>query len=587
MENANANIVNTANTIAARMTEGATLLGEYITEIDNAIASTEGKGLECTKYTYTVGFDMLNNVEAFKTHLDKVRVKLRDGYSIDNHFYAVIKGFVASCQMPTTNGGAISRIASICQDAYENNIEVGDIEAYIEQLGGMRAAYNFGAAKRKNGLPANDNGAVDYSLHLQVHGGSGFMGILNLTAKDIAKLIITKGYKTTDGDDDPTSGGGGGGLKTEIIVGGGSTTFTTAVSVAGNDNGLEKDGEFTFASFFACAGGADYGMVAAGGKLVYANEFRAPVARLHELNHGSTVDTRSISDTEPTDYNNPTLMVGGFPCQPFSTAGNQMGQFDPRGEFGPVFARKIMAAEPAAFICENVPPFLSDEKFSSVFNEMMRTWGSRYKIGAFIFNAADYGVPQTRKRSFIIGYHSDLGIAFNPADMTKVEKRSTLLDAIGDLTQDAVLYNGNNRARLTGNEYSGSGYGKFIADRSNNVRSWDQPSFTIVSHIGGIPLHPEPVDESLKTSPGVILNASAGTYHRRLTIRECARIQTFPDTFNFGAGLILAHDVIGNAIPPMMMEAIAKVVAKDLTKVGVISPTNDNSNFINQEVVNG
>ena len=105
------------------------------------------------------------------------------------------------------------------------------------------------------------------------------------------------------------------------------------------------------------------------------------------------------------------------------------------------------------------------------------------------------------------------------------------------------------------------------------VRGWNEQSYTLVCGIGSVPLHPEALPASMAGQPGVALAHQHGTYHRRMTVRECCRIQTFPDDFTFGdASLSLVHDVIGNAIPPVLMERIAVAVRNDLVLAGVVSP---------------
>lgn len=328
---------------------------------------------------------------------------------------------------------------------------------------------------------------------------------------------------------------------------------------------------FTFASFFACAGGADYGMKAAGAHPVYANELRKPVAALYKLNHGHDVDCRPIEKTGPSDYGNPTVMVGGFPCQPFSTAGMQRGADDIRGQLGVVFANKIAETMPPAFIAENVAPFLLNGRFASVFAAMRAAWGGSYRVTPFTLNAWHYGVPQERKRSFIVGYRSDLGIRFRPGNIRPAFGTTNLRAAIGDLEGKAFPYAG--AKPLSGHEYLTTPISPFISERGP-VRGWDEPSYTVLSFTASIPLHPEPVAEASISPGGVIYSRKTGAYHRRMTVRECARVQTFPDSFSFGeAGPVLAHDVIGNAIPPVLMERIAAAVRDDLVRAGVIRIT--------------
>ncbi|AVM75800.1 Modification methylase HaeIII [Magnetospirillum gryphiswaldense MSR-1] len=326
---------------------------------------------------------------------------------------------------------------------------------------------------------------------------------------------------------------------------------------------------FTFASFFACAGGADFGMKAAGANPVYVNEFRRSVAELHRLNHGFPVDTRSITETGVTDYGSPTIMLGGFPCQPFSKAGNQLGGQDARGQMGVVFAEKIMAAKPPAFICENVAPFLTKPEFADVYGAMLAVWGDAYVVTPTLLNACHYGVPQSRERAFIIGYRRDLGIRFRAGTITPSYHTATIRTAIADLVGLAIPMAG--KSPLTGHEYAVSALAPYLR-AFGRIRGWDQPSYTVVCGIGSLPLHPDPLPICMAGQPGVLLSNQTGTWHRRLTVRECARIQTFPDDFAFGnASLTLAHDVLGNAIPPDLMERIAVAVRSDLVRAGVVS----------------
>lgn len=112
---------------------------------------------------------------------------------------------------------------------------VTDIEAYIAPAGGLIATYKLGAELRKTSKTANDNTIIDALLHLQVYSSAGFSGILNLTAKEVALLVKSKGLKTTGGGDDPASSDVVG---TEIIGGGVSTTFTGELSIPSNNNGF-------------------------------------------------------------------------------------------------------------------------------------------------------------------------------------------------------------------------------------------------------------------------------------------------------------------------------------------------------------
>jgi len=213
---------NTQTTLEAKIIQGGLLLGELAAEIKTALKSTEGKAMECTKHAYKVGIEHLNDTAGVQAQLDACHIKLKDGYIAETHFFAIVKLFSKHAGV-TINSGEISRIATSCKKAYSDGVGVNDIESYINVLGGVRKFYES-IAKKSNPpkTPCKDSTPVDPNLVLKVFSGSQFLGILNLDAKAIAKLIATHGLKPTsptnpgnDNNTPPSNDGGGAPIDSE------------------------------------------------------------------------------------------------------------------------------------------------------------------------------------------------------------------------------------------------------------------------------------------------------------------------------------------------------------------------------------
>lgn len=186
-------------------------------------------------------------------------------------------------------------------------------------------------------------------------------------------------------------------------------------------------------------------------------------------------------------------------------------------------------------------------------------------------NAVDFGVPQERKRVFFVGYRSDLGIAPNLPSGYILERPATLRDAIGDLVDNAIPALPNNQTNgdacaLPNHEYMIGGFSTIFMSR-NRVRSWDEPSFTIQAGGRHAPIHPQaPKMEFVEQNKRIFVPGSEKLY-RRLSVRECARIQTFPDDFIFYYRNVSAgYKMIGNAVAVKMAEALARAIKKDFLK---------------------
>jgi len=177
----------------------------------------------------------------------------------------------------------------------------------------------------------------------------------------------------------------------------------------------------------------------------------------------------------------------------------------------------------------------------------------------------DYNVPQDRKRVFYIGIRKDLDMEFKFPEPQS--SKLTLKDAIWDLKDSAIpalKFNKTNGlgCKVLNHEYMTGGFSTIYMSR-NRVRSWDEPSFTIQAGGRHAPIHPQAPKMVFVEQNKRIFAKGKESLYRRLSVRECARIQTFPDTFEFVyTDLTDAYKMIGNAVPVNLAYCIAKQIRK-------------------------
>lgn len=345
------------------------------------------------------------------------------------------------------------------------------------------------------------------------------------------------------------------------------------------------------ADLFAGAGGLTEGFRRAGFTPVAAVEFDRWAARTYAANFGEHVLACPIEDVQvercngvlawsgrdtrgqwlPFETPEIDVLVGGPPCQGFSPLGrmNDWDFSDPRNKLWKHYVRILDVVRPKVFVLENVPELLKSPEFE----RLRKHVGKTYDLDFAILNAVHYGVPQARKRAIVIG--SRIGKATLPAATTI---RKTVRDAIGSLSLKPDGSNwhvarnprpmsieryktvppGGNRFDLQRkrpditpdcwkNKKTGSTdvFGRMI---------WDEPAPTIRT-------------EFFKPEKGRYLHPQA---HRPITIREAARLQTFPDDFQFVGSNVQVAKQIGNAVPVDLAERIAIQVRSIL---GVRAPS--------------
>lgn len=301
--------------------------------------------------------------------------------------------------------------------------------------------------------------------------------------------------------------------------------------------------------------------------VVYSNDnFRAAnLSYKNNLIANGIQDTRDVRKV--THFPKSDLMLGGFPCPGFSAAGPRLLD-DPRNFLYIHYIRALMDSEPLVFIAENVKGLMT-MAHGQVLKQIKEDFAAAgYFVTAQLLNAKNYSVPQSRERVFIIGVRNDLHKEYQyeyplPITGTLQAPLVTLKEAIGDLPK--------NPKDIFDSDYSS------IYMSRNRKKSWNDVSFTIQASGRQAPQYPggEPMKKVSKDKW-----VFQGNLNRRLSVRECARIQTFPDWFVFSDGnkgnvkennkLNEQYKQIGNAVPVLLAKSVTSPVLKYLIhKLGI------------------
>ena len=314
-------------------------------------------------------------------------------------------------------------------------------------------------------------------------------------------------------------------------------------------------------SFFAGAGGLDLGFQKAGFNVVWANEYDKDIWETYERNHkNTTLDRRSIVNIKSNEVPECDGIIGGPPCQSWSEAGSKRGINDKRGQLFFDFIRILKAKQPKFFLAENVSGMLLNRHSEALKNIKQLFKEAGYNLSFKLLNASDFDVPQDRKRVFFVGIREDLDFKFKFPKSLK--EKVTLEQKIADLQNSVVPAKEGNKTnkencKIPNHEYMIGGFSSMFMSR-NRVRSWDEQSYTIQAGGRHAPLHPQaPKMKFIEQNKRIFVPGKENLY-RRLSVRECARIQTFTDDFIFYYKHIAAgYKMIGNAVPVNLAKHIA------------------------------
>lgn len=323
---------------------------------------------------------------------------------------------------------------------------------------------------------------------------------------------------------------------------------------------------YEVASLFSGAGGLDLGFQKSDFDVVYANEKDSKIWDTYELNHPQTkLDKRSIIDVKADDIPDVDGIIGGPPCQSWSAGGSKRGIEDPRGKLFFEFIRVLEAKKPKFFLAENVNGMESERHRDSLANILELFDNAGYNVFNKTLNAADYGIAQDRKRIIFVGFRKDLDVSYDFPEPTYERKylKDVILDLVDTAKPSLDKSKSNPDVSVPNHEYMTGGFSPRYMSR-NRVRTWDEPSFTIQASGRQAPIHP--------SSPKMVkigidkFDFVKNSQHRRLTVRESARIQGFPDSFIFKYQNVNdGYKMIGNAVNVDFANILADSIRKSLT----------------------
>ncbi len=328
-------------------------------------------------------------------------------------------------------------------------------------------------------------------------------------------------------------------------------------------------------SLFSGCGGMDVGFEKAGFERIWANDFDKDAQDVFKLNLGE-IDGRDIRTVPVEDIPDCDIITAGFPCQPFSNAGNRRGVYDERGELYLECLRIIESKQPKVILFENVKGLMSSKhqsglKLIDVIEDDLRKLG--YNVNSRVLNASDYGVPQNRERLILVGIKEDIGHTFEFPPIQEDKSKLTLrniLDIPKNLPNQTYWeYSPQAQEMIEqipqGGSWKSIPYEK-LSPRFQRIRD-DMKRYHAPNFYRRFSL-----DEINGTITASAQPENCGITHpienRRYTIREIARIQTFPDDFVFiddsQKNIVAMYKVIGNAVPCKLAEVIATAIMQQV-----------------------
>lgn len=310
------------------------------------------------------------------------------------------------------------------------------------------------------------------------------------------------------------------------------------------------------ASLFCGCGGSDLGLL--GGfnylgkeykklnfEIVYALDFDKWAVDTYNKNFEHKAVCGDICDVDFNDIPDVDVMIGGFPCQSFSTVNPSKDTNDARANLYKQIVRFLETKHPKYFICENVKGLMTLQKGAIITKILNEFRAVGYNVEYKLVRAVEYGIPQKRERVIIIGIRNDLAYTFRyPQAICKAGDYTPLNAVIDELAIKNTKYYFSERA-VQG-----------VKNARNNMKRglWqdlNQPCLTITAHLA---------KTSMNSRDPILLVDAAKELYRRFTPREAARIQSFPDSFKLNDSEPKSYKQIGNAVPPVMMWHVANAL---------------------------
>lgn len=317
------------------------------------------------------------------------------------------------------------------------------------------------------------------------------------------------------------------------------------------------DSLFTFIDLFAGIGGIRIPFQNNGGKCVFTSEWDKFAQKTYRINFGDipTGDITKISSESIPDFD---ILLAGFPCQPFSQAGLKKGFSDTRGTLFFEIERIIKDKRPKAFMLENVKQLKGHNRGRTLKVIIEHLKDLNYTVDIQVLRAADFGVPQNRERLFIVGFDKDF---FSIKDEFKFDfpipiKKPT---KVGDILEKSVdekytisdkLYAGHLRRKKMHKE-KGNGFGFSLFDASSQYTNTLSARY-------------------YKDGSEILISQGENKNPRKLTPRECARLQGFPENLIIPVSDTQAYKQFGNSVSIPVVKAVSDKMFEQLVIFGYI-----------------
>lgn len=330
---------------------------------------------------------------------------------------------------------------------------------------------------------------------------------------------------------------------------------------------IEKDGDFKFIDLFAGIGGIRLGFEQNGGECVYSSEWDK-FAQLTYRENFKEIPSGDITQIDPKSIPSFDVLMAGFPCQPFSMAGRKRGFDDIRGTMFFYIAKIIQHHKPKAILLENVKNFKSHDKGNTLKTVIKVLEDLGYSVSYQVLNAKDFGVPQNRERIYIVGYLGNVKFDF--------PKPKSVKTRLGDILEDNVdpkytisdkLWAGHQRRKAM-HKSKGNGFGYSLFNENS--------------------LYTSTISARYYKDGSEILIEQKNKNPRKLTPREAARLQGFPDSFKIPVSDNQAYKQFGNSVAVPVLNAVAKNMVESMqnlekSKVSNKSKVVDIDYYINKK----